>query len=117
MGGKAGLADFVPLFRIISMDDFDRKLRRFLVDEGYLFPITDAEIERALKEVETMSAHNHDEQIMKRFGTNTAKELQKKSDDSVDEKIKQAILSADISGLSRDDAIKKLKNAVDSLFE
>lgn len=37
--------------------------------------------------------------------------------DSDDEKIKQVILNTDISGLSRDDAIKKLKNAVDSLFE
>jgi cyanate lyase len=45
---------FVPLSRIVSMDNFDRKLRRFLVDEGYLFPITDAEIERALKECEAM---------------------------------------------------------------
>lgn len=36
------------------MDNFDKKLRRFLVDEGYLFPQTDAEIERALKECETM---------------------------------------------------------------
>lgn len=39
------------------MDNFDRKLRRFLVDEGYLFPTTDAEIERSLKELETMNAH------------------------------------------------------------
>lgn len=36
------------------MDNFDRKLRRYLVDEGYLFPTTDAEIERALKESEEM---------------------------------------------------------------
>lgn len=34
------------------MDTLDRKIRRFLVDEGYLFPTTDAEIERALKEIE-----------------------------------------------------------------
>ena len=54
MKGSAGLAAFVPLFRSISMDNFDKKLRRFLVDEGYLFPQTDAEIERALKECETM---------------------------------------------------------------
>jgi len=51
---EAGLAAFVPLSRIVSMDNFDRKLRRFLVDEGYLFPTTDAEIERALKEFEAM---------------------------------------------------------------
>ena len=34
------------------MDKLDWKIRRFLVDEGYLFPTTDAEIERALKECE-----------------------------------------------------------------
>jgi len=54
VGGKAELAAFVPLWRIVSMDKFDIKLRIFLVDEGYLFPITDAEIERALKESEAM---------------------------------------------------------------
>lgn len=54
MKGSAELAAFVPLSRIVSMDNFDRKIRRFLVDEGYLFPITDAEIERALKELEQM---------------------------------------------------------------
>lgn len=32
------------------MDKLDSKIRQFLVDEGYLFPITDAEINRALKE-------------------------------------------------------------------
>lgn len=36
------------------MDELDWKIRRFLVDEGYLFPKTDAEIERALKECEEM---------------------------------------------------------------
>lgn len=33
------------------MDTLDHKIRRFLVDEGYLFPITDAEIERTLLEL------------------------------------------------------------------
>ena len=46
--GEAEL--FVPLLRIVSMDDLDRKIRFALVQEGYLFPITDAEIEWALKE-------------------------------------------------------------------
>lgn len=50
IGGKAEL--FVPFSRIVSMDDLDRKIRFVLVQEGYLFPITDAEIEWALKEVE-----------------------------------------------------------------
>lgn len=54
MYGLAGLADFVPLSRIVSMDKFDWKIRRFLVDEGYLFPQTDAEIERAFKELDRM---------------------------------------------------------------
>ncbi len=36
------------------MDNFDRKLRRFLVDDGCLFQTTDAEIERSLKELEAM---------------------------------------------------------------
>lgn len=36
------------------MDKLDWKIRRFLVDEGYLFPQTDAEIERALKELHQM---------------------------------------------------------------
>lgn len=36
------------------MDNFDKKLRWFLVEEGYLFPQADAEIERVLKEVEEM---------------------------------------------------------------
>jgi len=54
-GRESGVSRvFVSLSRIVSMDNFDRKLRRFLVDEGYLFPTTDAEIERALKECEAM---------------------------------------------------------------
>ena len=36
------------------MDELDWKIRRFLVDTGYLFPSTDAEIERALKEVKML---------------------------------------------------------------
>lgn len=43
---------FVPLFRNISMDNFDKKIRAFLVEQGYLFPVTDSEIEKALKEVD-----------------------------------------------------------------
>ena len=33
-----------------SMNKLDRKIRRFLVDEGYLFPTTDEEIERSIIE-------------------------------------------------------------------
>ena len=39
-----------PYFVHLSMDTLDRKIRRFLVDEGYLFPTTDAEIERSIQE-------------------------------------------------------------------
>lgn len=34
------------------MDNLDKKIRAFLVEEGYLFPVTDQEIEQALKELE-----------------------------------------------------------------
>lgn len=95
------------------MDNFDRKLRRFLVDEGYLFPITDAEIERALKEVETMSAHNHDEEFIKQT---VGKKLQKRADNLKDEMVKNAILKANIKGLSRGEAKAKLNNIVDEIF-
>lgn len=46
------------------MDNFDKKLRWFLVEEGYLFPQTDAEIERArtslvMKKFDGFSFRNH----------------------------------------------------------
>lgn len=63
-----------------------------------------------------MSAHNHDEEIMKRFGTKTAKALQKKADDLKDEKVKNALMKADISGLSRNEAKAKLNNIVDKIL-
>lgn len=34
------------------MDKIDRKIRRFLVEEGYLFPVTDEEIEIAQRQLE-----------------------------------------------------------------
>lgn len=37
---------------LVSMDNIDWKIRRFLVEEGYLFPVTDAEIEAAQNELE-----------------------------------------------------------------
>lgn len=40
-----------------SMDKLDLKIRRLLVDEGYLFPVTDEEIERALQELEEKTVH------------------------------------------------------------
>lgn len=63
-----------------------------------------------------MSAHNHDEEIIKRFGTKTAKALQEKADYLKDEKVKDALLKADISGLSKDEAKAKLKNIVDEIY-
>lgn len=33
------------------MDNLDRKIRAFLIDEGYIFPITDAEIEKSINEL------------------------------------------------------------------
>lgn len=42
--------------------------------------------------------------------------LQKKADDLKDEMVKNALLNADIKGLSRDEAKAKLKNIVDERF-
>lgn len=39
------------------MDNLDRKIRRFLVDEGYLLPSTDTEIERSLIEYEAQCVY------------------------------------------------------------
>jgi hypothetical protein len=47
----AGFLSTYPVY--ISMDKLDKKIRRFLVDEGYLFPTADAEIERSLIEAES----------------------------------------------------------------
>ena len=62
-----------------------------------------------------MSSHNHDEEIMKRFGARTAQKLQKKADDAADEALRNVIRDTDISGLSREDAKRKLRDAIDSL--
>lgn len=63
-----------------------------------------------------MSAHNHDEDIMKQFGTKTAQRLQKKADDLKDEKVRTALLNADIKGLPRAEAKAKLNNIVDEIL-
>lgn len=34
------------------MDNLDKKIRAFLIDEGYLFPVTDLEIENSIKKLE-----------------------------------------------------------------
>ena len=66
-----------------------------------------------------MSAHNHDEEIIKqRFGnTKTGKRLQKKVDDKKDDALRDAILKTDISGLSKDAAKQKLKTVIDNLYD
>lgn len=66
-----------------------------------------------------MSAHNHDEEIIKqRFGnTKTGNGLQKKVDDKNDNALRTAILQTDISGLSRDEAKQRLKTVIDNLFD
>lgn len=65
-----------------------------------------------------MSAHKHDEEIIKRnFGnTSKGKAIQKKVDDQKDEQVRDALLKADIKGLSRDQAKKKLYSIVDSIL-
>lgn len=80
------------------MDKLDWKIRRFLVDAGYLFSQTDAEIERALKEVEMLEHDNapamsaepgvikEAERLFAKFGSQSAevaKEL-KKVDSSIE---------------------------------
>lgn len=60
-----------------------------------------------------MSAHNHDEELIQQT---VGKRLQKKADDLKDEKIKNALIEADISGLSRNEAKAKLNNIVDEIF-
>lgn len=60
-----------------------------------------------------MSAHNHDEEFIKQT---VGKKLQKKADNLKDEKVKNALLKADISGLTSGEAKAKLKNIVDEIF-
>lgn len=64
-----------------------------------------------------MSAHNHDEEIMEQFGTNTGRKLQKKADDLKDERVINALIKANIKGLSRDEEKAKLSNIVDEILE
>ena len=56
-----------------------------------------------------MPAHNHD--------TKTGKKLQKKAEELKDEKIINAIIKADIKGLSRDEARAKLNNVIEEVEE
>lgn len=60
-----------------------------------------------------MSARKHDEDLIRQT---VGKKLQKKADDLKDEKVINALLKANISGLSRDEAKSKLKNIVDEIL-
>jgi hypothetical protein len=60
-----------------------------------------------------MSAHNHDEEFIKQT---VGKKLQKKADKIKDEKVKIALVKADISGLTREEAKAKLNNIVDEIL-
>ena len=60
-----------------------------------------------------MSAHNHDEEFIKQTGGN---KLQKKAYNLKDKKVKNALLKADISGLTRGEVEAKLKNIVDEIL-
>lgn len=65
-----------------------------------------------------MSAHNHDEEIMKRFGnTKRGNSLQKKVDARIEQDLVDIILKTNVSGLSRADAARKLKEAIELVFE
>jgi hypothetical protein len=67
-----------------------------------------------------MSAHNHDEELIKqtikRSSQTVGEKLQKKADDLKDERVVNAILKADIKGLSRDEAKKRLNNIVEEIL-
>ncbi len=62
-----------------------------------------------------LSASYHDEEFIKQ--TVVGKKLQKKAYDLKDERLKNAILKANIKGLSRDEAKAKLTNIVDEILE
>lgn len=57
-----------------------------------------------------MSTHRNKKQA-------AGEQLQKKADDRKDERVKNALLKADISGLSREKAKAKLKNIVDEILD
>lgn len=64
-----------------------------------------------------MSAHNHDEEIMRRFNTRRGKILQEKAADELDAKISEAVLNCDISGLTRKEAKAKLDLVISAVVE
>lgn len=66
-----------------------------------------------------MSAHNHDEEIIKRLNkeSEVVKALREKANKKLDETIVNAILHTDIKGLSKKEALKKLENAIDDAID
>lgn len=67
-----------------------------------------------------MSAHNHDEEFIKKTirkaPQSVGAKLQKKADDLKDEQVRNALLIADLKGISKDEAKAKLNNIVDEIF-
>lgn len=61
-----------------------------------------------------MSAHNHDEVFIRQ--TVVGRRLQRKANAAKDERIKNALLKADISGLSKSEAKAKLNNIVNEIL-
>ncbi len=61
-----------------------------------------------------MSAHNHDEEIMKQFGrTKTAKRLDQKISAKKNEIAVNVALRFDIGDMDRDDAVNKIVDAIE----
>lgn len=62
-----------------------------------------------------MSVHNHDNEIIKQMNrdSKTAERLRKKVDRVKNEKIVDAVLNCDISGLSKEEARRKLGSAIE----
>lgn len=64
---------------------------------------------RFLQNKNTMSAHNHDDVLIRQT---VGGKLQKKADKAKDELIRVAIFNTEIKGLSKEDAATKLGNAI-----
>jgi flagellar basal body-associated protein FliL len=62
-----------------------------------------------------MSVHNHDDEIIRNMNKNSkmAELLRKKVDRVKNDKIVDAVLNCDISGLSKEDALRKLNKSIE----
>lgn len=63
-----------------------------------------------------MSAHNHDDEIIRNMNkdSKTAERLRKKVDRIKNSKIVDAVLNCNISGLSKEEARRKLDKAIEN---